>query len=443
MTSISRQYIADLLLRDTIARKTRSFHLLTSEEIEDIYDNPILLPYDECDLFMKKPFNGIHGTQHDTWQEFQDHVMSRFNNVHPFAQNLLQHFHGKIVACGGSIARLLVGEGSDEQCDVDFYFVNENGMSEQALSLLLVEAISYLARRWLQDGKGDNKSVYVIRAEHVVTIYLKADTNEYHEYQFILRSYPSIGSILGGFDISPSMVCYDGYRITGTELGILSTLSGMLIVDTSRRSTSFEHRINKYAQFCYVIFPGLKSHIDYPEYATSKGDKEEIYLMLSAYFYRIGYYFELDGMLKEIKSTKYAIPMEDDILNYIKHHKLEGTIPDTKIMSNGHAFRIVKDMIRPLGFSLYASDDIDSDIDEDEDERAEDLYPIMEWIKIHGFVMVDTTRNSIPLKKFRIHINGRIISLVQDYVVAKKADTSDYNGSSSLPNVLQRRNMML
>jgi hypothetical protein len=73
-------------------------------------------------------------------------------------------------------------------------------------------------------------------------------------YQFIHRVYPSAEHVIGGFDLGPSMVCFDGRDVFSTPFGAWSVANKCIMVDLSRRSTTFEARIRKYAsRGCSVL----------------------------------------------------------------------------------------------------------------------------------------------------------------------------------------------
>jgi hypothetical protein len=65
-------------------------------------------------------------------------------------------------------------------------------------------------------------------------------------YQIIFRLYKSKSEILHGFDLGPSAVGFDGNTVYLTNLGKLSYEYRIMVLDTTRRSTTYEHRIQKY-----------------------------------------------------------------------------------------------------------------------------------------------------------------------------------------------------
>jgi hypothetical protein len=65
-------------------------------------------------------------------------------------------------------------------------------------------------------------------------------------YQFVHRIYPSPLHVIGGFDLGPSMMYYDGESLWTTPFGAFCIASAVIIGDVSRRSTTYEARIAKY-----------------------------------------------------------------------------------------------------------------------------------------------------------------------------------------------------
>jgi len=66
------------------------------------------------------------------------------------------------------------------------------------------------------------------------------------KFQFIFRLYRNVSEVLHGFDLGSSAVGYDGTNVCLSGLGKFAYEYGYLIVDTTRRSTTYETRIQKY-----------------------------------------------------------------------------------------------------------------------------------------------------------------------------------------------------
>jgi len=256
-----------------------------------------------------------------SWKDLQSTTIEFIEEEYPMITHLLIDLNSKIldglklVAAGGAIFKALYRDVAD---DVDFFFVDEN---QERLSnantnpevaklydMFLITIITYLTNAWFNERvildilllgnivdrktrTRKNPKVYVARGEFVTTVHL----TDYHDseslkYQFIHRVYPSVESILGGFDLGPAMVAYDGHRILATELGAWSALSKTIIVDISRRSTSFEHRLKKYSNTCHVLYPGLapdttSEHLS--SWITGKQCHQELMEIIEEHDYQI------------------------------------------------------------------------------------------------------------------------------------------------------------
>lgn len=78
------------------------------------------------------------------------------------------------------------------------------------------------------------------------------------KYQIILRIYGSISEILHGFDLGSSSIGFDGEKVYFTELGKFAYKYGCNILDPSKRSTSYEHRLKKYFERGFdIVLPDL------------------------------------------------------------------------------------------------------------------------------------------------------------------------------------------
>lgn len=79
-----------------------------------------------------------------------------------------------------------------------------------------------------------------------------------YEIQIILRIYSSISEILHGFDLGSSAVGYDGTHIYFTSLSQYAYANAVNIVDTTRRSMTYEGRLCKYiARGFRILLPNL------------------------------------------------------------------------------------------------------------------------------------------------------------------------------------------
>ena len=120
--------------------------------------------------------------------------------------------------------------------------INNEGMNRQ--SLTNEEIAMVLA---------ENPSINNIRNRYCLS--LEFDNLK---IQIIFRLYRSISEILHGFDLGSSAIGYDGKQVYFTSLSRFSYEYLSNIVDTTRRSTTYEHRLEKYYQRGFqIILPYL------------------------------------------------------------------------------------------------------------------------------------------------------------------------------------------
>jgi hypothetical protein len=251
MSASSGMTIKGILTRDSICRRDRKWKLLSFAEMEEMFDNQGL-SYDDAMYSVAASWDTPKMIE--SWKKVQWRAIKNISSKFPHARKLLEVFKGQIVAAGGAVSKALIGEVT-RAGDIDLFFIDESCEDQRKYTELLVSAVSLLVSEILSVSRG---TVYLTRNEHVTSVCFYHSEGELDQkYQFIHRVYPNIGSILGGFDIGFCMTAFDGDRILATELGAWSVLYKTIIVDTSRRSTSYEHRLTKYSHMCKIIFPGL------------------------------------------------------------------------------------------------------------------------------------------------------------------------------------------
>jgi hypothetical protein len=94
------------------------------------------------------------------------------------------------------------------------------------------------------------------------------------EFQIIFRLYKSISEILHGFDLGSSAVGFDGQKLYFTTLSKFAYEYRCNIVDCSRRSTTYEHRLKKYFDRGFeIILPQMdfqKVRLNYHKYGMAE-----------------------------------------------------------------------------------------------------------------------------------------------------------------------------
>lgn len=184
----------------------------------------------------------------------------------PHLKTILKKHRGKIAVCGGLPATFLrshlVSNQAADSIDADIFFY---GVSAEEATQILIDCVATIvsetnARTTTTNLDLDQdyiKQIQIERRLHITNIIVRysrgvpifgknTSTLYTRLYQFVHRIYPSLDSILGAFDLGHCMFAFDGEKMWTNPLGLWSGVNNIIILDTSRRSTSYEHRILKY-----------------------------------------------------------------------------------------------------------------------------------------------------------------------------------------------------
>ncbi|KAJ7635860.1 hypothetical protein B0H17DRAFT_1217253 [Mycena rosella] len=95
-----------------------------------------------------------------------------------------------------------------------------------------------------------------VRTKNTVSIHSQFP---YRTIQIILRQYTSPAEILAGFDIDAGCCLYDGSRVYASPRAIIAMMRQCNTIDETRRSSSYEIRLSKYAARGFeVYYPSLR-----------------------------------------------------------------------------------------------------------------------------------------------------------------------------------------
>lgn len=183
--------------------------------------------------------------------------MSEFPALH----QILDKYRGKLTLCGGLPGYFLLNVplNNKTSLDADLFFHN---VMETEANQMLEDCVATIVAVETKLGR----SVRIERRQFITNVVSqRPDAMNPNEswitrtYQFVQRIYPSLNAVLGGFDIPLSSFAYDGIELWATESAYWSIHRHCIVVDTTRRSTSYEHRLLKYCRRfgCDVFFPGL------------------------------------------------------------------------------------------------------------------------------------------------------------------------------------------
>lgn len=161
----------------------------------------------------------------------------------PLLGELLRAGEGHIVAAGGFVYSACEPERRTAH-DIDIFFY---GTTPDIATRILEKAIAGIAQR---------SSVIIIRTRNAVTIKTRG---EGRTIQFILRIYERPEHVIAGFDLQCCSALYSLERgVQFTAAGAFANRYGLNLLDPTRRSLNYEHRIAKYLERrCGVVVPLL------------------------------------------------------------------------------------------------------------------------------------------------------------------------------------------
>lgn len=184
-----------------------------------------------------------------------------------FRKNYGQYFShvnfSNILIAGGCVSKTLLQSGWENDVDIFLYGLTveqANAKIEELIGQIYKSYQTNKINEYLAKAREEGKDIKQINQEELnVLLSDEVDImnvrnknclslNFYGsiKIQIIFRLYKSISEILHGFDLGSSAIGYDGQEIYFTSLGKFAYEYLANIVDTTRRSTTYEVRLIKY-----------------------------------------------------------------------------------------------------------------------------------------------------------------------------------------------------
>lgn len=310
-SALDENSIRILLANDFESRKAVCWPLVPFEEF-GLFSSPTVEQEPEYvflatgNLYSIPSPNGLRlqqGTLLNKIRSFVDrqHPISLLKVRFPFLEYLLLRHPGHLAAAGGSLTRLFfpeaMGAGPGKPLDVDIFFYgligkqpneSEVNAAEEKAAAILKDCVAFLCSLSPDYFRVENKE-YVTNVFVLHPVGGPRNLSAPMCYQFIKRIYPTKDSIIGGFDLGPSMLLYDGNNIYGTEMGAWSIAKNCLVIDTARRSLTFEKRIHKLWKLGFtVVFPGIRQSTMDAALTDPGYDEHETILKIEKLFRSLG-----------------------------------------------------------------------------------------------------------------------------------------------------------
>ena len=175
-----------------------------------------------------------------------------------------------LIIAGGSVGNIVKKpKGYCADSDVDFFMY---GLSEEDANVRVKQWITGILscakdyawreteRKNINKNRPDKRGssdisteCEMIRNNNTILIIICG-----HKFQLIFRLYKTPSEILHGFDLGSSAIGFDGENVYLTSLGKFCYEHSCNVVDTTRRSTTYEYRLEKYFQRGFnIVIPSL------------------------------------------------------------------------------------------------------------------------------------------------------------------------------------------
>eukprot|EP00923_Selenidium_pygospionis_P032473 GHVN01057264.1.p1 GENE.GHVN01057264.1~~GHVN01057264.1.p1 ORF type:complete len:548 (+),score=87.99 GHVN01057264.1:69-1712(+) len=222
-------------------------------------------------------------------------------------------------------------------------------------------------------NKTSSFQVKLIRNKNGVSVYLGIQL-----FQIIFRLYTSPSEILHGFDIGSSAVGFDGDDLYFTSLARFAYEYMCNIIDTTRRSTTYERRLEKYwgrgfdlilpnldmskIRDEYLKFPGQTEMVVLPHFPVSYSQTQGNQINVRRFFRGQQQEEQVEDQIV-VQNTDYSL---DDINEYnLLSINMRAILIDPATMYHFHTFEAVV----KLGTQADSPEDTEDGSDEEAKEK--------------------------------------------------------------------------
>jgi hypothetical protein len=225
----------DVLAADAEFRQAGILDPVDLHDLESLQTSQTL-DYDRCTL-VRRHFDSHQTKLNIDLAEFKVEFFDRYPELNGM------DFSNLLVA-GGAVGSCVLDSFRDPS-DVDFFVYGLTvGEADLRVRKWLDELFIgiHVATRKLKIGNNYvSTDVNVVRNNNTISVTVRE-----RKYQIIFRLYVSKSEILHGFDLGSSAIGFTGEDVILTSLGKFSYERTCNVVDHTRRSTTYEKRLEKY-----------------------------------------------------------------------------------------------------------------------------------------------------------------------------------------------------
>jgi hypothetical protein len=173
----------------------------------------------------------------------ETNIVNNLYNKYGFLRNLDMK---NILVAGGAVSNAITNHHS-YYSDIDMFIYGISDTYEA--NKVVARIVNHLA----SDKKYDCNKFFMTPNHITITIGKRNDWYFNRKIQIIFRLYQTKSEILHGFDLGSSAVGFDGKNVWFTTLSKFSYEYSCNIIDSTRRSTTYERRLIKYLRRGFMI----------------------------------------------------------------------------------------------------------------------------------------------------------------------------------------------
>jgi len=249
---VNRDFAAKLLESDNAYRMRQEWPLLTYPDVVKI-DKTYRFELDRTSLFVETGKSNVDAPE---FSQTEEQIITALKSEFPMLAEILKFSPETMVVAGGAMTDSVQWcnhryHETAKDCDIFFH----NTTVEEASAI-----VQKIVRFWLDPYTPKDQMRQAYSNGKCTTLICSGEQSQI--YQLIHRVYPNKSAIIGGFDMSPCAILWDGDQILMTPMAAFSIASCAFIPDVSRQSTSFSQRILKYGNKGFTLLLPCKTEAE-------------------------------------------------------------------------------------------------------------------------------------------------------------------------------------